>query len=187
MASKTEETPPKEEMLEKEGPETLPDGPLLDLSDAAVKKLIGTAKKRGYVTHDQINSVLPSEEVNSEQIEDVLAMFSEMGVNVVETEEASEEGEETREETEEEAESEGGELVEVQQKLPAKAETKEPTERTDDPVRMYLREMSSVELLSREGEVAIAKRIEAGREAMIAGLCESPLTFQAVIIWRDEL
>src|SRR5205823_2796220 len=171
----------------KEISETAPDTPLLDLTDAAVKKLIRSAKKRGYVTHDQINSVLPSETVNSEQIEDVLAMFSEMGVNVVETEEASEEGEETREEADEEAESEGGELVEVQQKVPAKAETKEPTERTDDPVRMYLREMSSVELLSREGEVAIAKRIEAGREAMIAGLCESPLTFQAVVIWREEL
>ena len=113
-------------------------------------------------------------------------MFSEMGVNVVETEEPSEEGEEQREEAEEEAESES-ELVEVRQKVPAKSEAKEPTERTDDPVRMYLREMGSVELLSREGEIAIAKRIEAGREAMIAGLCESPLTFQAIIIWRDEL
>jgi RNA polymerase primary sigma factor len=178
----------KEEVPEKEASEA-PDTPLplLDLSDAAVKKLIRSAKKRGYVTHDQINSVLPSEEVNSEQIEDVLAMFSEMGVNVVETEEPSEEGEEPREEAEEEAESESGELVEVQQKVPAKSEAKEPTERTDDPVRMYLREMGSVELLSREGEIAIAKRIEAGREAMIAGLCESPLTFQAIIIWREEL
>src|SRR5256712_1162980 len=181
MASKTEETPQKEEMPEKE------DSPLFDLSDAAVKKLIRSAKKRGYVTHDQINLVLPSEEVNSEQIEDVLAMFREMGVNFIETEEMSEEGEEPREEAEEEAESEGGELVEVQQKVPAKSEAKEPTERTDDPVRMYLREMGSVELLTREGEIAIAKRIEAGREAMIAGLCESPLTFQAIIIWRDEL
>src|SRR5947209_8002213 len=194
MASKTEETPPKEEMLEKEGPETLPDRPLLDLSDAAVKKLIRSAKKRGYVTHDQINAVLHSEEVNSEQIEDVLAMFSEMGVNVVETEETSkegeepsEEGEEPHEQSDEEAESESGELVEVQQKVPAKSEAKEPAERTDDPVRMYLRAMGSIELLSREGEIAIAKRIEAGREAMIAGLCESPLTFQAIIIWRDEL
>src|SRR5215467_1153755 len=185
MASKTEETPQKEEMLEKDGPETLPDSPLLDLLDSAVKKLIRSAKKRGYVTHDQINSVLPSEEINSEQIKDVLAMFSEMGVNVVETEEPSEDGEEAREEADEESES--GELVEVQQKVPAKSEAKEPTERTDDPVRMYLREMGSVELLSREGEIAIAKRIEAGREAMIAGLCESPLTFQAIIIWRDEL
>ena len=178
---------PQEEVPEKQAPETAPDRPLLDLSDAAVKKLIRSAKKRGYVTHDQINSVLPSEEVNSEQIEDVLAMFSEMGVNVVETEEPSEEGEEPREEPDEEAESEGGELGEVQQTAPAKSEAKEPTERTDDPVRMYLREMGSVELLSREGEIAIAKRIEAGREAMIAGLCESPLTFQAIIIWRDEL
>src|SRR5436190_5148733 len=190
MASKTEETPQKEDMPEKEGPETLPD----DLSDAAIKKLIRSAKKRGYVTHDQINSVLPSEEVNSEQIEDVLAMFREMGVNFVETQEpskegagSSKEGEEPREEADEEAESESGELVEVQQKAPAKSEAKEPTERTDDPVRMYLREMSPVKLLSREGEFAIAKRIEAGREAMIAGLCESPLTFQAIIIWRDEL
>jgi RNA polymerase primary sigma factor len=128
---------------------------------------------------------LPSEEVNSEQIEDVLAMFSEMGINVVETEEA-EQDEEPKEEPEEEAEAEG-ELVEVSRAVPAKTEAKEPAERTDDPVRMYLREMGSVELLSREGEIAIAKRIEAGREAMIAGLCESPLTFQAIIIWRDEL
>src|SRR5438552_2223414 len=181
-------------MLAKDAPETLPDRPLLDLSDAAVKKLIRSAKKRGYVTHDQINAVLHSEEVNSEQIEDVLAMFSEMGVNVVETEETSkegeepsEEGEEPHEQSDEEAESESGELVEVRQKVPAKSEAKEPVERTDDPVRMYLRAMGSIELLSREGEIAIAKRIEAGREAMIAGLCESPLTFQAIIIWRDEL
>ena len=185
-ASRTKEKEVKEEAPEKEATET-PDTPLplLDLSDAAVKKLIRTAKKRGYVTHDEINAVLPSEEVNSEQIEDVLAMFSEMGVNVVETEEANDDDEQT-EEADDEPETEN-ELVEVQQKVPAKAETKEPTERTDDPVRMYLREMGSVELLSREGEIAIAKRIEAGREAMIAGLCESPLTFQAVIIWRDEL
>src|SRR5712671_6023734 len=185
MASSPKVTPQKDKVPEKGGSETPPDSPLLGLSDAAVKKLIRTAKKRGYVTHDQINSL--SKEVNSEQIEDVLAMFSEKGVNVVETEEATEEGEEQREEADEEPESEGGELVEVQQKVPAKSEAKEPTERTDDPVRMYLREMGSVELLSREGEIAIAKRIEAGREATIAGLCESPLTFQAIIIWRDEL
>ena len=189
MASKTEETPQKEEMLEMEGPETLPESPLLGLSDGAVRELVRSAKKRGYVTHDQINSVLPSEQVNSEQ--DVLAMFSEMGVNVLETDETSkegekprEEGEEPREEADEEAESEGGELVEVQQKVPAKSEAKEPSERTDDPVRMYLREMGSVELLSREGEIAIAKRIEAGREAMIAGLCESPLGCKPVIPLR---
>jgi RNA polymerase primary sigma factor len=182
MASKTKTTPERAEAPEREAPDT----PLLDLSDAAIKKLIRTAKERGYVTVDQINSALPSGEVNSEQIEDVLAMFSEVGVNVVETEEASKE-EDEREETEEEPESESGELVEVQQKVPTKSEAKEPTERTDDPVRMYLREMGSKELLSREGEIAIAKRIEAGHEAMIAGLCESPLTFQAIIIWRDEL
>ena len=184
MASKAKMTRQNENVPEKEGPETPPDNPLLDLSDAAVKEFIRAVKKRGYVTFEQISSL--SKEVNSEQIEDVLAMFSEMGVNVVETEEGSEE-ESEREEPEEEPESESGALVKVQQKVPAKSETKEPTERTDDPVRMYLRDMRSMELLSREGEIAIAKRIEAGREAMIAGLCESPLTFQAIIIWRDEL
>jgi RNA polymerase primary sigma factor len=181
--------PPKDgETPEKDGPET-PDAPLplLDLSDAAVKKMIKQAKKRGYVTYEQLNSVMPSEEVTSEQIEDVLAMMSEMGINVVETEEAEADEEEGAREEPEEEEAEGGDLVEVTPKTPAKSEAKEPAERTDDPVRMYLREMGSVELLSREGEIAIAKRIEAGREAMIAGLCESPLTFQAVIIWRDEL
>ncbi len=161
--------------------------PLLDLSDAAVKKMIKQAKKRGYVTYEQLNSVMPSEEVTSEKIEDILAMMNEMGINVVETEEAEADGEEESREEPEEEESESGELVEVAPKTPAKSEAKEPAERTDDPVRMYLREMGSVELLSREGEIAIAKRIEAGREAMIAGLCESPLSFQAVIIWRDEL
>src|SRR4029450_12149338 len=165
MASKTKMTPQNEEVLEKEGPETPPDSPRLDLSDAAVKTLIRSAKKRGYVTHDQINSVLPSEEVTSEQSGNVLAMFSEMGVNVVETEEPAEE-EAEREEPEQETKAESGELVEVQQKVPAKSETKEPAERTDDPMRMYLREMGSVELLSREGEIAIAKRIEAGAQAM---------------------
>jgi RNA polymerase primary sigma factor len=178
-------TPQKEsETPEKEGTET-PDAPLpvLDLSDAAVKKMIKQAKKRGYVTYEQLNAVMPSEEVTSEKIEDVLAMMNEMGINVVETEEADNEEEEEAEEEE----SEGGDLVEVAPKTPAKSETREPAERTDDPVRMYLREMGSVELLSREGEIAIAKRIEAGREAMIAGLCESPLSFQAIIIWRDEL
>ena len=182
MASKIKVTRQKVEMLEKEGPET----PLLDLADAAVKALIRSAKKRGYVTHDQINALLSSEEVKSEQIEDILAKFSEMGVNVVETEEAEPENEGGREEPDDEEESEG-KLVEVKPNLPAKSGAKDPAERTGDPVRMYLREMSSVDLLSREGEIAIAKRIEAGREAMIAGLCESPLTFQAVIIWRDEL
>ncbi len=152
------------------------DAPLLDLSDAAVKKMIKAAKTRGFVTYDELNSVLPSDEVSSEQIEDIMSMLSEMGINVVENEE-------------DEAEEEEGESRALTaQNLPTKAETKsEPSERTDDPVRMYLREMGTVELLSREGEIAIAKRIEAGHEAMIAGLCESPLTFQAIIIWRDEL
>ena len=162
--------------------------PLLDLSDAAVKELIRSAKKRGYVTVDEINSVLPSKQANSEQIKEILSIFGEMGVEEAETREAEPEaGVATREEPEEEDDGEN-ELVEVQQRpVPAKSGAKELAERTDDPVRMYLREMGSVELLSRKGEIAIAKRIEAGREAMIAGLCESPLTFQAIIIWRDEL
>ena len=162
--------------------------PLLDLSDPAVQEVVRGAKKRGYITVDQIDSVLPSKEANSEQIKDMRSIFGEMGVNVVETEEAEPEEEAaTSEEPREEAEDEN-ELVEVQQRpVPAKSGAKETAERTDDPVRMYLREMGSVELLSREGEIAIAQRIEAGHEAMIAGLCESPLTFQAVIIWRDEL
>jgi RNA polymerase primary sigma factor len=188
MASKTVVTPLKGEMLEKEGPEAPPDSPLLDLSDMAVNELIRSAKKRGYATHDQISALLSSAEVESEQIEDILAKFSEMGVNVIETKEAeSEEEVATREEPEEEAEGDN-ELVEVQQRpVPAKSGAKEPADRSDDPVRIYLREMGSMDLLSREGEIAIAKRIEAGREAMIAGLCESPLTFQAIIVWRDEL
>ena len=162
--------------------------PPLDLSDAAVKELIRSAKKRGYVTHVQIDALLSSEELNPVQIKEVLSIFGEMGVEETETKEAEPEEEvATREEPEEEDEGEN-ELVEVQQRpVPAKSGAKESAERTDDPVRMYLREMGSVELLSREGEIAIAKRIEAGREAMIAGLCESPLTFQAIIIWRDEL
>src|SRR6516165_12241522 len=184
MASKIKVTPLKVEVPETAGLETPPDSPLLDLLDAAVKKLIRSAKKRGYVTHDQINSL--SKEVNSEQLEDVLAMFSEMGVNVVETEETSEEEvEEQHEEPEEE--SEGGEIVEVKRPAPVKVEKAEPFERVDNAVGMYLRTIGSIELLSRTGEIAIAKRIEAGREAMIAGLCESPLSFQAIIIWRNEL
>jgi len=180
--TKTTQAPPTEVVEAPDSP------PLLDLSDAAVKKLVRSAKKRGYVTHDQVKAL--AEEVNSEQIENVLSMFSEMGVNVVETEEATDdEGDDENKEREEadESESEGGELVEVAQKVPTKFAAKEPAERSDDPVRMYLREMGSVELVSRKGEIAIAKRIEAGREAMIAGLCESPLSFQAIIIWRDEL
>ena len=177
MATKTAEAEDQEQ------PAAEPhDGPVLDMSDAAVKKLLKTAKQRGFVTYDELNEVLPSEEVTSEQIEDTMSMLSDMGINVIDTDEAEEapQGEEGAAETP---------RAVVAATPVAKAETpaKEPTDRTDDPVRMYLREMGSVELLSREGEIAIAKRIEAGREAMIAGLCESPLTFQAIIIWRDEL
>src|SRR6185312_1123708 len=153
--------------------EGAPDGPLLDLSDDAVKKMIKAAKKRGYVTMDELNSVLPSEEVTSEQIEDTMAMLSDMGINVVEDDEAGEDSEGAGGDAEDDA----NELAEQTGTAVAAVTKKEPTDRTDDPVRMYLREMGSVEVLSREGEIAIAKRIEAGRETMIAGLCESPLTF----------
>ncbi|RXG90440.1 RNA polymerase sigma factor RpoD [Bradyrhizobium zhanjiangense] len=156
--------------------------PLLDLSDAAVKKMIKQAKKRGFVTFDQLNEVLPSDQTSPEQIEDIMSMLSDMGINVTEAEDT--EGEDEKDEADDETDNE---LVEVTQKAVTEVKKSEPGERTDDPVRMYLREMGTVELLSREGEIAIAKRIEAGREAMIAGLCESPLTFQAIIIWRDEL
>ena len=150
------------------------DGPLLDLTDAGVKKFIKQAKARGYVTMEELNKVLPSEEVTPDAIEDTLAMLSEMGVNVVEAEEDAQEAQST-----EVAAAAGAAVAET----PAKA----AYDRTDDPVRMYLREMGSVELLSREGEIAIAKRIEAGRDAMISGLCESALTFEAIMVWRDEL
>lgn len=162
----------------RETSETTQDRPLLDLTDAAVKRMIKEAKKRGFVTYEQLNEVLPSDKVSSEQIEDTMSMLSEMGINVVEEDEQEDQT----------ATAAGGDLVETTTTAVTKTTTtKEPTDRTDDPVRMYLREMGSVELLSREGEIAIAKRIEAGREAMIAGLCESPLSFQAIIIWRDEL
>lgn len=174
-------TKEKEEVeTEREG---ATDGPLLDLSDDAVKKMIKVAKKRGYVTLTELNAVLPSEETDPDRIEDINAMLSDMGINVVEDDEAGEEGEADGSGDEEDA----TELAEQTGTAVAAVAKKEPTDRTDDPVRMYLREMGSVELLSREGEIAIAKRIEAGRETMIAGLCESPLTFQAIIIWRDEL
>src|SRR5579864_2374823 len=158
--------------------------PLLDLSDAAVKKMIKQAKKRGFVTFDQLNEVLPSDTTSPEQIEDIMSMLSDMGINVTEADDADSEEEKQPEEADDDTDNE---LVEVTAKAVTEVKKSEPGERTDDPVRMYLREMGTVELLSREGEIAIAKRIEAGREAMIAGLCESPLTFQAIIIWRDEL
>ncbi|MGB7432464.1 MAG: RNA polymerase sigma factor RpoD [Ahrensia sp.] len=157
------------------------DGPVLDLSADSVKKLVKLAKKRGYVTMDEINAVLPSENTDPDKIEDVMSLFNDMGVNVVEDDEAEQENAEEESSSSKEVAEATGTAVSTTTKK------KEPTDRTDDPVRMYLREMGQVELLSREGEIAIAKRIEAGRETMIAGLCESPLTFQAIIIWREEL
>ncbi len=151
-------------------------GHSLDMSQAAVKKMIGEAREKGYITYDQLNTVLPPDQVSSEQIEDVMSMLSEMGINIIEDEEDEEE--------------KGGTDVATTdgpKEITLGSGTSEKLDRTDDPVRMYLREMGSVELLSREGEIAIAKRIEAGRNTMIAGLCESPLTFQAITIWRDEL
>ena len=139
---------------------------LLDMSNRDVKKMIKAAKSQGFVTYEQLNKVTSAESLSSEQIEDVMSMLSEMGINVIENEE----------------EEQSTEITSSPKKT-----TTERADRTDDPVRMYLREMGSVDLLSREGEIAIAKRIEAGKEAMIEGLCESPLTFQAIIIWRDEL
>ena len=153
-------------------------GHSLDMSQAAVKKMIGEAREKGYITYDQLNTVLPPDQVSSEQIEDVMSMLSEMGINIIEDEEAEEE------------ENKGSTEIattESNRDVALSSGTSEKLDRTDDPVRMYLREMGSVELLSREGEIAIAKRIEAGRNTMIAGLCESPLTFQAITIWRDEL
>ncbi|WP_224825878.1 RNA polymerase sigma factor RpoD [Cognatishimia sp. MH4019] len=151
--------------------------PMLDMSQAAVKKMIGEAREKGYITYDQLNTVLPPDQVSSEQIEDVMSMLSEMGINIIEDEEAEEE------------ETKSTAVVETNSTRDVAVSTgeTEKLDRTDDPVRMYLREMGSVELLSREGEIAIAKRIEAGRNTMILGLCESPLTFQAITIWRDEL
>jgi RNA polymerase primary sigma factor len=149
------------------------------VSQASIKKMIGQAKERGYITYEQLNKALPPDQVSSEQIEDVMSMLSEMGVNVVEDDDEGDE-----------PDAKSGALVEVSSARDVTVSTSsgsETLDRTDDPVRMYLREMGSVELLSREGEIAIAKRIEAGRNTMIAGLCESPLTFQAITIWRDEL
>ncbi|MFN3834333.1 MAG: RNA polymerase sigma factor RpoD [Glycocaulis sp.] len=165
------------------------DGPLLDLNDLSVKAMVKTAKKRGYVTHDELNKVLPSEEFTSEQIEDVLAQLSEMGITVVDSEDEVEDADANAGEAgeDEEDESRPRAVAAKTKSAVAGQNTTSAQDRTDDPVRMYLREMGSVELLSREGEIAIAKRIEAGRNAMIRGLCESPLTFEAIMVWRDEL
>src|SRR5512139_4221712 len=164
-----------------EKPET-GDAPLIDLNDASLKKLIGRAKKRGYITYDELNDALPQDQMASEQIEDVMSALSEMGVNIVENEEAEEE------EGEPELDSGADEGTEIDDGTRFVVEKKKETvDRTDDPVRMYLREMGAVELLSREGEIAIAKRIEAGRDTMIWGLCESPITFNAIIEWSNAL
>ena len=159
------------------------DAPLLDLNEASVKKLIARATKRGYITYDELNAALPQDQMSSEQIEDVMSALNDMGVNIVENEEQGEDGEEPRDDEVEAIDSnedDGTERLTTEKK-------KETVDRTDDPVRMYLREMGAVELLSREGEIAIAKRIEAGRDTMILGLCESPTTFHAIIEWSTAL
>ena len=153
------------------------DTPIIDLAGQAVKKMLARGKERGYVTYDELNAVLPQDQVSSEQIEDTMAMLSEMGINVVEADEEPEQPEEEEKEKEEEASG----FTET----PTTTATE--VERTDDPVRMYLREMGSIELLSREGEIRIAKRIEAGRDTMIGGICESPLTMRAIVLWREQL
>jgi RNA polymerase primary sigma factor len=156
------------------------DAPLIDLNEASVKKLIARAKRRGVITYDELNEALPQDQMSSEQIEDIMAAISEMGVNIVESDEDAVDPEDKDVDEVDDTDSMGGERPVVEKK-------KETVERTDDPVRMYLREMGAVELLSREGEIAIAKRIEAGRDTMILGLCESPITFHAIIQWSEAL
>lgn len=156
------------------------DAPLIDLNDASIKKLIARAKRRGIITYDELNEALPQDQMSSEQIEDIMAAISEMGVNIVESDEDAVD-------PEEKAQDDELDEAETTEERPDVIKRKETVERTDDPVRMYLREMGAVELLSREGEIAIAKRIEAGRDTMIMGLCESPITFHAIIQWSDAL
>ncbi|MEL0209777.1 MAG: RNA polymerase sigma factor region1.1 domain-containing protein, partial [Novosphingobium sp.] len=156
------------------------DAPLIDLNDASIKKLIARAKRRGIITYDELNEALPQDQMSSEQIEDIMAAISEMGVNIVESDEDAVD-------PEEKAQDDELDEAETVEDRPDVIKRKETVERTDDPVRMYLREMGAVELLSREGEIAIAKRIEAGRDTMIMGLCESPITFHAIIQWSDAL
>ncbi|WP_374391585.1 RNA polymerase sigma factor RpoD [Sphingopyxis sp.] len=158
------------------------DGPLIDLNEADVKKLIARGKKRGYLTYDELNAALPQDEMSSEQIEDIMSAISDMGINIVESDEDVQEEAEQEADDDIDVTSNSGSLT-----APAIEKKKETVDRTDDPVRMYLREMGAVELLSREGEIAIAKRIEAGRDTMILGLCESPLTFNAIIEWSNAL
>ncbi|WP_019052576.1 RNA polymerase sigma factor RpoD [Sphingobium xenophagum] len=162
------------------------DAPLLDLNEASVKKLLARAKKRGYITYDELNSALPQDQMSSEQIEDVMSALNDMGVNIVENEEAGDDGEDQQREDDNDDANEVAEDDDGSPRLITEKK-KETVDRTDDPVRMYLREMGAVELLSREGEIAIAKRIEAGRDTMILGLCESPTTFNAIIEWSTAL
>jgi len=158
------------------------DAPLIDLNEGAIKKLIARAKRRGVITYDELNEALPQDQMSSEQIEDIMAAISEMGINIVESDEDSEGQQEDDDRDNEESDSD-----DVSPRMVVDTKKKETVERTDDPVRMYLREMGAVELLSREGEIAIAKRIEAGRDMMILGLCESPITFHAIIQWSEAL
>src|SRR3954463_12275810 len=160
------------------------DAPLIDLNDASIKKMIARAKKRGVVTYDELNEALPQDQMSSEQIEDVMSALNDMGINVVENAEKDDDDEEEQGENIVEDEVDP---LDAGAPRPAAAVKKEAVDRTDDPVRMYLREMGAVELLSREGEIAIAKRIEAGRDIMIWGLCESPITFNAIIGWSNAL
>jgi RNA polymerase primary sigma factor len=161
-----------------EGREDTPDGPLVDSLEITVKKMVARAKERGYISYDELNKALPQDQLSSEQIEDVMAMLSEMGINVVENDEEGEELGENQSGDDDEEEFGGSHATSVEE---------EELGRTDDPVRMYLREMGSIELLSREGEILLAKRIEAGRNTMIGAICESPLTFRAIVRWRDAL
>ena len=182
----------RDEMATQEDTDGKDDAPLIDLNEATIKKLITKAKRRGYVTVDELNEALPQDELSSEQIEDVMSAISEMGVNIVENDEDAEAESDGDEDDvdelspdDEDGDDEGASNKPA--KPAAAAKKKETVERTDDPVRMYLREMGAVELLSREGEIAIAKRIEAGRDMMIMGLCESPITFHAIILWSEAL
>ena len=161
------------------------DAPLIDLNDAQVKKLLAKAKRRGYLTYDELNAALPQDQMSSEQIEDVMSAINDMGVQIVESDEAGEDGEEREEE--EDVETVDHISENDPRSLTSTVKKTGTGDRTDDPVRMYLREMGAVELLSREGEIAIAKRIEAGRDTMILGLCESPITFHAIIDWSNAL
>jgi len=160
------------------------DAPLIDLNDASIKKLFAKAKKRGYLTYDELNEALPQDQMTSDQLEDVMSAINEMGINIVENEEAGEDGESDNNDEDDNEPVDAGDGSPTPPEVPKKKET---VDRTDDPVRMYLREMGAVELLSREGEIAIAKRIEAGRDTMIFGLCESPITFNAIIDWSNAL